>query len=247
MEDDKKILVVTSSNSQHKDFVKQLNQMGFENVSNASNGIEALEFIRNNPVDLILSDWDMPKMGGLELLKTIKKDPSLQGTPFIFSSLHKDENMNREAMIHGAVDNVSRSLSSENLRENIEIIFKRGIRNILIVEDSNIQREILIAQLQQIGFEKIMGSINGEEALDYLESNPVDLILSDLKMPVMNGLELLRKVKENSKLKDIPFLVLTVDKDPGKNQEAISLGALDYIVKPSSPDDLHLKIRNILY
>ncbi|MBT6514824.1 MAG: response regulator [Crocinitomicaceae bacterium] len=247
MEDDKKILVVTSSDRQHKDCADQLNQMGFENIFNVSNGIKALEFVKNNPIDLILSDWDIPKMDGLELLKAIKKDTSLQSTPFIFLTVHKDENKNREAMNHGAVDNVSQSLSSENLRENIEVVLKRGIRNILIVEDSGIQREILIAQLQQIGFENISGASDGKEALSYIESHPVDIILSDLKMPVMDGLELLRKVKENSRLKDIPFLVLTIDSDPNKNQEALRLGALDYIVKPSTPDDLHLKIRNILY
>jgi len=246
MKDDKQILVVAGSEEKRKDSIDQLSQMGFDNVYTVTNGVEALDFLRNNAIDLVLSDWEMPDVDGLELLKTMKKYPSLQGTPFIFLTAHTDDDKNREAMIHGAVDNIANS-SSGNLKENIEIILKRGIRNILIVEDSDIQREICIAQLQQIGFEKITGAVNGKEALDYMENNPVDLVLSDLQMPVMSGLELLKTVKENSKLKDIPFLVLTADSDPEKNQEALNLGALDYIVKPSSPDDLHLKIRKFLY
>ena len=159
---------------------------------------------------------------------------------------HTDENKNREAMKYGAMDNLLKA-SSSNLKENIEIILKRGLRNILIVEDSDIQREICTIQLQQIGFEKITGAENGKEALDYLENNPVDLILSDLKMPVMGGLEFLKIVKKNPKLKDIPFLVLTAESDPESNQEAIDLGALDFISKPSDPDDLHMRIRKYLY
>jgi CheY-like chemotaxis protein len=247
MEDDKRILVVTSSDSKQKDCVDQLSQMGFENINSATNGVEALKLLRDSPIDMVLSDWDLPDTDGLELLKTIKKSPSLQGTPFIFLTAHTDEEKNRQAMTYGAVDNFADPSSSTNLKENIEIILNRGIRNILIVEDSDIQREICIAQLQQIGFEKITGATNGKEALEYLENNSVDFILSDWNMPELNGLELLKKVKGNTALKDIPFLILTINNDEDKNQEALNLGAIDYIVKPLMPDDLHFKIRKILY
>ena len=150
-------------------------------------------------------------------------------------------------MVYGAVDYIVKPSTPGDLKESIEIIFKRGIRNILIVEDSELQREICIVQLQQIGFEKITGAANGKEALEYMENNPVDLIVSDWEMPEMDGLQLLRSVKENPKLQNIPFLILTVHNDPEKNQEALDLGALDYIIKPSTPDNLHMKIRKILY
>ncbi len=246
MEDDKQILVVTGSEERRKDCVDLLSNMELENVHTANSSAGALKILKDVSIDLVLSDWDLPDGEGLELLKTIKLNLSFQGTPFIFLTAHTDENKNREAMKYGAIDNLTKT-SSSNLRENIEIILKRGIRNILIVEDSDIQREVCVIQLQQIGFEKITGVENGKEALDYLENNPVDLILSDLKMPVMGGLELLKKVKENPRLKDIPFLVLTAESDPESNKEATTLGALDFIPKPSDPDDLHRKIRKHLY
>ncbi len=148
MEDDKKILVVTNSNYQEKDCVDQLNQMGFDNILSATNGVEALKLLRDNPIDLVLSDWDFSGTDGLELLKTIKNSPSLQGAPFIFLTAHTNEDKNRQAMTYGAVDNFVQSSSSIGLKENIEIVLNRGIRNILIVEDSDIQREICMAQLQ---------------------------------------------------------------------------------------------------
>ena len=241
------ILVVEDSDVQREVCIDRLKEFGFENIYSATNGIEALEVLRNNSIGLILSDWDMPEMNGLELLKNLKNDTSLQRTPFIFLTSHTDKDKNREAMDYGAVDYMVKPSSPDNLKEKIEIILKRGIRNILIVEDSDLQREISIAQLQQIGFERITGAANGNEALEYLENNSIDFILSDWEMPEMNGLELLKKVKENPSLKNIPFLILTVHDDPEKNQEAINLGALDYIVKPLTPDDLHLKIRKTLY
>jgi two-component system, sensor histidine kinase and response regulator len=247
MEVDKNILIVTNSDDQQTACKDQLELMGFENIFNAINGVKALEVLNTNSIDLILSDWDMPEMDGLKFLKTLNEETSLKGTPFIFLTAHADEDKNREAMAYGAVDYIVQPSSPGNLEENIEVILNRGIRNILIVEDSDLQREISIAQLQQIGFEKITGAANGIEAIEYLENNPVDFILSDWEMPDMNGLELLKKVKENPSLKNIPFLILTAHNDPEKNQEALNLGALDYIVKPLTPDDLHMKIRNTLY
>jgi len=247
MEVEKKILVVEDSEVQREVCIDKLNQFGFDNIFTASNGVEALEVLRNHSIDLILSDWDMPEMDGMELLKTLKENDSLQRTPFIFMTSHSDENKNREAMSYGAVDYIIKTSSSEDLKKNIELTLNRGVRKILIVEDSDLQREISIAQLQQIGFEEIAGAENGKKALEYLENNPVDFILSDWEMPEMNGLELLKKVKENPTLKNIPFLILTVHNDPEKNQEALNLGALDYIVKPMAPDDLHMKIRKTLY
>jgi two-component system, sensor histidine kinase and response regulator len=247
MENDKKILVVEDSDVQRTVCVEQLQIIGLTNIFEAENGVEALEVLKNNTVDLILSDWDMPKMDGLELLKTLKKDSELQNTPFIFLTVHDDEDKNREAMVYGAVDYIVKPSTPGDLKESIEIIFNRGIRNILIVEDSELQKEICIVQLQQIGFENITGAANGIEALDHLEHNPVDLIVSDWEMPEMDGLGLLKAVKDNDKLRDIPFLILTVHDDPKKNQEALNLGALDFIVKPSTPDSLHMKIRKILY
>ena len=175
MEDEKKILVVEDSSLQREVCVDQLRDIGFNNVFEAENGIAALEILKKNSIDLILSDWDMPQMDGLELLKTVKQDSNLQNTPFIFLTVHDNQEKNKEGMVYGAVDYIVKPSSPSDLKESIEIIFKRGIRNILIVEDSDLQREICIVQLQQIGFEKIMGAANGVEALNYMEDNPVDI------------------------------------------------------------------------
>ncbi len=109
---------------------------------------------------------------------------------------------------------------------------------ILVVEDSEIQREICVFQLNDLGFENVAGAVNGDEAYAWLEKNPVDLIICDLDMPELDGLELLKKVKANPSLQNIPFIVLTVIDDENKNRELMNHGATDYIVKPSTPEVL---------
>ena len=111
---------------------------------------------------------------------------------------------------------------------------------ILVVEDAQIQREIVLAQLEASGFEEAIGMEDGVEAYSYLEENTADLIICDWNMPNMNGLELLKKVRSNTSLKNIPFTVLTINEDVTK--EAMDAGASDFISKPTNPEELVEKI-----
>jgi len=83
------------------------------------------------------------------------------------------------------------------------------------------------------------------EAYAFLESNPVDLIISDLEMPNMDGLDLLKKVKSDPQLKKIPFLLLSVYEDKESNAKFIEMGAFDYLTKPATPDVLAEKLEYI--
>ena len=111
---------------------------------------------------------------------------------------------------------------------------------ILVVEDAQIQREIVLDQLEASGFEEAIGMEDGVEAYSYLEENTADLIICDWNMPNMNGLELLKKVRSNTSLKNIPFIVLTINEDVTK--EAMDAGASDFISKPTNPEELVEKI-----
>jgi len=113
---------------------------------------------------------------------------------------------------------------------------------ILVVEDSALQRELCIFQLKELGFGNITGKENGAEALSWLEENSVDLIISDWEMPELNGLEFLKKIRENPSLQKIPFFMLTILKDDSKNAEAIEAGVTDFLVKPTPADILQEKM-----
>ncbi|MBT3510796.1 MAG: response regulator [Nitrospina sp.] len=109
-------------------------------------------------------------------------------------------------------------------------------KKILLVEDSPFQRTICVSQLKQVGFENIEVADDGNVGYSMLEEGDFDLVLCDWEMPELNGIQLLKKVKKNAALQHIPFLMLTSIDDHERLQEAIEAGALDYIVKPGTPD-----------
>ncbi len=103
--------------------------------------------------------------------------------------------------------------------------------NVLVVDDDKLVRKGLISHMPWHVFNmQVVGEAkNGEKALEFLESNEVDLLLTDLAMPVMSGIELIRIVR--SKLMDVHIVVLTLHQDFEYIQEALRLGAIDYIAK----------------
>ena len=112
---------------------------------------------------------------------------------------------------------------------------------VLIIDDSNTMRKIVQRSLRQAGFEfeKILEAGDGQEALDLLGSESVDLILSDINMPNMDGLEFLRQKSQNADIKDIPVVMITTEAGADIIGEAKSLGAKGSIKKPFTPDQVN--------
>lgn len=102
---------------------------------------------------------------------------------------------------------------------------------VLVVDDDKLVRKGLISAMpwQQFDMEVIGEANNGENALKFMESNPVDLLMTDLSMPVMSGIELMRIVRE--RYRQVKIVVLTLHQDFEYIQEALRLGAIDYIAK----------------
>lgn len=114
---------------------------------------------------------------------------------------------------------------------------------ILIVDDEPSMREMLRIVLRRDGYEVVVAE-NGMSALDILRREPVDLLLSDIRMPDLNGVEVLRAAKEMNR--DIVAFMMTAFASTDTAVEAMRLGAVDYFTKPFSMDELRLKIRQHL-
>jgi len=121
-----------------------------------------------------------------------------------------------------------------------------GSYSILIVEDTDLIRKIYADKLAQEGF-RVLPAANGLQALNLLSDNDVDLILLDLIMPTMSGLEVLEAIKADPRFRDIPVIVLTNLGQDTDVQRGLSLGAADYLVKNESrPADVLDKINSVL-
>ncbi|MBZ0155284.1 MAG: sigma-54 dependent transcriptional regulator [Alphaproteobacteria bacterium] len=113
---------------------------------------------------------------------------------------------------------------------------------ILIAEDEEITLKHLVYTLKKEGYE-VVGVRNGREALDQVEGDHFDVLITDIKMPEMSGIELLEKVKE--KHPEIEVLIITGYGSIGSAVEAIKKGAYEYITKPFDLDELIIKVKNI--
>lgn len=105
----------------------------------------------------------------------------------------------------------------------------------LVVDDSATIRKLVSNTLKQMGFEVIEAS-NGKEGLERLSAGSVHLIMTDLNMPVMDGLEFIRALRAEANNKFTPVVFLTTEVDDAKKEEARSAGATGWIVKPFHPD-----------
>lgn len=115
---------------------------------------------------------------------------------------------------------------------------------ILIVDDSESVREVVSAALVESNFEVVQG-VDGKDGLEKLHSrsNDIGLILSDLNMPNMDGIQLVKEVRKNEKFKFLPILMLTTESQTAKKMEAKKTGATGWIMKPFEKVKL-LKIIN---
>jgi DNA-binding response OmpR family regulator len=115
-------------------------------------------------------------------------------------------------------------------------------KHLLIVEDDELVQSLLAAFMQNEGF-KVSLATTGKEILACLDSEPIDLILLDLGLPDEDGLVLARQVRARS---SIPIIVVTARKDQKDRLAALEIGADDYLTKPFDPEELVLRIRNLL-
>ncbi len=107
-----------------------------------------------------------------------------------------------------------------------------GNLRILVVDDFKTMRRILRNVLKEIGFTKIVEADDGTTALDVLKKDEIHLIISDWNMPKMTGLDLLKAVRADGSLKDIPFVMVTAEAQKDSVIQAVQAGVSNYIVKP---------------
>lgn len=117
---------------------------------------------------------------------------------------------------------------------------------ILIVDDFSTMRRILKSSLQQLGFENITEAEDAEAALSKLQEGEFKLVISDWDMPDMMGFDLLRAVRSDEKLKELPFLMIAAEGHKHSASQVINETNSNYILKPFTPEDLRARLDAIL-
>jgi two-component system chemotaxis response regulator CheY len=118
-------------------------------------------------------------------------------------------------------------------------------KSIISVDDSATMRKMVSFTLKAAGYDVLEAS-DGADALNVLKTKSVDLVLSDINMPNMNGLELTRQLRRQPAFSRTPIILLTTESDPGKKAEGRAAGATGWIIKPFNQEQLLAVIAKVL-
>ncbi len=117
---------------------------------------------------------------------------------------------------------------------------------ILVVEDLKVMRRVISNTLRDMGIEEILEAEDGIDALAVLQNGIVDMIITDWLMPNMDGFELVKDIRKDPALKDIPVLMITSVDEKENVLKALKAGTNDYIAKPFKPETLQAKVRKLI-
>lgn len=115
----------------------------------------------------------------------------------------------------------------------------------MTVDDSTSMRRMVSFTLAQQGYD-IIEAVNGSEALEKLKKEKIDLLITDVNMPGVDGISLVKKVRDNPSCKFIPIIILTTESQAEKKQEGKKAGATGWIVKPFSPEQLVSFVKKVI-
>jgi len=117
-------------------------------------------------------------------------------------------------------------------------------KTVMTVDDSATIRQNVSFVLEDAGYE-IVEAVDGKEAFDKIQANPVDLVISDVHMPNMNGIELTKAIRAHAPTKFTPVVLLTTESQPEKKMEGKAAGATGWIVKPFQPEQLLTVVKKL--
>ncbi len=219
-------------------------------------------FVRRVQPDLVLLDYNMPSLRGDKICSILKKSSLNPGMKVVLFSAADESLLKRVFRECGADGYIPKRLPSSQLIEQIQAqlserqaelneppVVREGprLRTILLVDDSPLPRKMWRRFISQRYSCQIMEAENGYQAIQQLgKSSEIDLILLDINMPVMNGLQFLETIKNGDKFKHIPVIVVSTEDKENDVLRGLSLGAQGYITKPFTPNALFAVIDNVL-
>jgi len=251
------ILVVEDSDMQRGMVASTLKSEGYR-VLEAENGKRALEELGKQPVQLVITDVEMPEMDGLTLTKAIRADARAQDLPVLMLTTLSGFEEVRAGFDAGASDYLvkpqkgEREIFIEKLVERAQrLLSKRSalpVRRALVVDDSRTTRTMVKAALEGAGFD-VCEAEDGLQAQQTLEdaSRPLpDLIVTDLEMPVMDGLHFTHAVKGSARTRDVPVVILSASSSNQHRVLSSGFGADAFVSKPFSEEKLLLVVDQVL-
>ena len=226
-----KILIVDDNKDYAEGMADLLESRGYTS-SIANSGLEALDLIKEDDFDLTFMDVRMPGMNGVEAYKAILEiNPKAK---VVMMTAYSVESLLEEAMLSGVQGVLHKPL---NMDEVFEMMEDMRNRIILLVDDDPDFTEGVEEILRSKGYE-VEAAVTGDEAIRRITENGIDMMLIDLRIPELDGLEVIRRLDELGQ--HIPTVILTgfFDEEKERLREFSSPLLSGVLAKPFAPDDL---------
>ncbi len=255
-----RILVVDDIADTREILEQMLTALSFR-VTTAASGEESIRILEasgSDPYRLVLMDWKMPGMDGIDTSIQIKNDPNIAEVPFIvMSTAYSKEEVRKAVEKHRLQGMLLKPFTPSTILDTIMDLFGKGIRysedkenrwsidvidslagaEVLLVEDNMVNQQVASELLENAGLKVDIAS-NGREGVKAVENKYYDVVLMDLQMPEMDGLEATQIIRSNEAYKDLPILAMTANAMVEDKEKCLAVGMNDHIAKPIDPDEL---------
>jgi CheY-like chemotaxis protein/HPt (histidine-containing phosphotransfer) domain-containing protein len=269
-----RVLLVDDNNVNRLVLSRSLEAAGMQ-VTSVMSGAQALEWLTANlpqadnattgaPCDLVLLDAQMPDMDGFAVAERIADMTQWPKLPMVMLSsagLKGDAQRSRDVGILGYV---SKPISREELLQVIarvlqrddqasqELVTRHSVKeqdaalNVLLVEDHVINQKLAVALLERWGH-RVTVAANGQIALDELAQRTFDVVLMDMMMPVMDGIEATRHIRATETDRHVPIIAMTANAMEADRERCIEAGMDDYLSKPIKAQELQDMLRRVTH
>ncbi len=236
-----KVLVVEDSKTINSIIQKRFEQMGLE-VHTAFSLKEADELLLKEKFDLLILDLHLPDGEGVDLLCDIR---SVTDTKIIVLTSTSDDMLREELFKHGILDYIVKdsnfTYSIEEVLRIVKQINQKEPSKILIIDDSRFILKQISTILRPRNY-LVDTAKNGLEGIKLIESNSYDLVILDMELPDLHGLEVLKRIRKNPKFIDLPIVALSGTANAKIVRDILKYGGNDYIKKPFVTEEFILRI-----
>ncbi len=252
---DLNVILVEPSPTQQNIIRHYLGEFGIVDIVTQGSGAETLKQLRTNPPDLIISAMYLPDMTGVELVHAIRNSSAAFDMAFLLISSETDIRYLEPIKQAGAIAilpkpfslqelDIALSATLDYLNPNKVALDHFDIEDlkILIVDDSQLSQHYITRILNDLGIELITTAEDGKQAKQLLQQHYFDLIVTDLNMPKMDGLQLTRHIRSQPLQRSIPILMITSEQNQSRLAAVEKAGVSAVLDKPFEPS----AIRNLI-
>jgi two-component system, sensor histidine kinase and response regulator len=231
-----------------------LGQLGIKQVRDAADGRAALHLLERETFDLVLSDWRMPGMDGMELLQALRSSELLRTLPFVLVSAETDPEALAPALAAGAQGLLVKPYGAPALADAIRAALGQSSRT-YSASVSAVPLTVLLLNSEPLSLHenaellkpvcRVKIATHGDRALVLCQADePPDLLLVDADAAGLDALDLCRRLRLHPSCEAIAVVLMTSNTEASWRHEALEQGVLDCLIKPVTPQDLLQRVRN---